>query len=376
MIKYILTHPIQYQSPLIKFLNKKININVAYRSNISLTKFYDKDFHKKLMLKNNLLNGYKYVFLKYLGSNRVTNYKPFTTEFIRNIFLNNSKIIWLHGITIWYNLIIIFLAKLFKKKVFVRCEINHLNNKNLIKLFFKKIFYKFIDNFIDCYLSIGSENKKAYIEYGINPKKIFSVPYVVDNSFFFIKKKKKQKKLKILFAGKLIYRKGCDILLRSIYLLNKNPKFKNFTEIIIVGDGILKNSLINFTTENNLNNVKFVGFKDQNKIKNYYKQSNLFVIPSREENWGLTINEAMAAKNAIISSNNVCSSKDLVKNNYNGYIFKSGDHKDLSQKILKIFNNKSLLYKFSNNSAKIISKWSFNQCYEGLIKAADSVLKK
>jgi hypothetical protein len=208
MIKYILTHPIQYQSPLIKFLNKKININVAYRSNISLTKFYDKDFNKKIMLKNNLLNGYKYVFLKYLGSNRVTNYKPFTTEFIRNIFLNNSKIIWLHGITIWYNLIIIFLAKLFKKKVFVRCEINHLNNKNLIKLFFKKIFYKFIDNFIDCYLSIGSENKKAYIEYGINPKKIFSVPYVVDNSFFLSKKRRNKKSLKScllesLYIGKV-----------------------------------------------------------------------------------------------------------------------------------------------------------------------------
>ena len=48
-IKYILTHPIQYQSPLIKYLYKnKIKIKVLYRSNWSVKKYYDPEFKKKI----------------------------------------------------------------------------------------------------------------------------------------------------------------------------------------------------------------------------------------------------------------------------------------------------------------------------------------
>ena len=376
MITYIITHPIQYQVPLIRYLSKRIKIKVAYRSNISIKKYHDKDFNKKVIIDKNLLVGYDYHFLKYLGPNKVGNIFPITTEFIKNIFLNDTKIIWVHGIKVWYNLIIIVLSKFYNKKVFVRDETNNLKKGSYFSYFINKIFYYFIDNFIDCYLSIGSENTKAYKTYGVNKKKIYHVPYVVDNNFFFIKKKNKIKKLKILFTGKLIYRKGCDILLNSVNLLNKNSNFKKNTEILIIGDGVLKNKLIQFKKKNNLTNVKFLGFKNQNSIKIYYKKSNLFIIPSREENWGLAINEAMAAKNAIISSNSVGSARDLIKNNYNGYIFKNNDYKNLAKKIYKIYINKEKIIKFGNNSSKIISNWTFNECYIGLNKAIKFALKK
>tara|TARA_B110000259_G_C14030247_1_gene406361 strand:+ start:512 stop:1639 length:1128 start_codon:yes stop_codon:yes gene_type:complete len=372
-IKYILTHPIQYQSPLIRFLNKNININVAYRSNISLRSYYDKDFDKKIIINNKLLVGYKHVFLKHFGSNEVTNVKPITTEFVKNILSNNIEIIWLHGIYNWYNFVIILLAKIYKKKVFVRTETNNLKKNSLFKNILKKIYYKFIDIFIDCYLSIGTENKLNYVSHGINPKKIFNVPYVVDNDFFFIKNKQKSKKFRILFTGKLIHRKGCDILIKAINILNKDLKFKRRTEIIIVGEGQMKVKLLEFVKKNNLDNIKFVGFKKQNLIKTYYKKTSLFIMPSREENWGLAVNEAMASKNAIICSTSVGCSKDLVKNNYNGYIFKNDNHKDLARKIHKIYKNPKKLNKFKINSYKIISKWSFDECYIGLNQAIKHV---
>ena len=100
------------------------------------------------------------------------------------------------------------------------------------------------------------------------------------------------------------------------------------------------------------------------------------IIPSREENWGLAVNEAMASKNAIISSNVVGCVRDLIKNNYNGYIFKNDDYNDLAKKIRMIFDNKNKLIKFGNNSCKIISKWSFNECYIGLNNAIKFIKKK
>ena len=84
----------------------------------------------------------------------------------------------------------------------------------------------------------------------------------------------------------------------------------------------------------------------------------------------------MAAKNAIISSNSVGSARDLVRNNYNGYIFKNDDYKNLAKKIYKIYNNKKKIIKFGNNSSKIISSWTFNECYVGLNKAIKFALKK
>ena len=66
-IKYILTHPIQYQVPLIRYLTTKgIDLTVLYRSNFNLNKHLDKGF-KKISWSTNLLGGYKYKFLSYIG---------------------------------------------------------------------------------------------------------------------------------------------------------------------------------------------------------------------------------------------------------------------------------------------------------------------
>jgi glycosyltransferase involved in cell wall biosynthesis len=159
-------------------------------------------------------------------------------------------------------------------------------------------------------------------------------------------------------------------------LLNKKNDFKNKTDVIIVGEGNLKNNYLGLKKKLNLNNVKFCGFKNQNLIKKYYNNSNLFIMPSREENWGLAVNEAMASSNAIICSNSVGCSKNLIKNNFNGYIFKSDDYKDLARKILLFYKNPSRINLFSKNSLKIISKHSFNECYAGIIKAINHVNKK
>ena len=376
MIKYILSHPIQYQVPLIKFLNNKIKIKVSYRLNTVTKKYFDREFNKKIILDKNLLSGYNYDFLKYYGPNKLSSIFPITNDFIKKNLLDETKIVWVHGIKNWYNLILIILSYFYNKRVFVRDEFNNIKKRSLSNILMNKIFYSFIDNFIDCYLSIGKENRKAFIDFVIDKKKIYHVPYVVDNNFFYIKNKKKNKKFVILFTGKLSHRKGCDILLNSINLLNENNNFKKDSEIIIIGDGILKEELINYKKKKKLVNVKFLGFKNQTVIKKFYKRSNLFVMPSRDENWGLAINEAMAAKNAIIASNKVGAASDLLKNNYNGYIFKNNDYKDLSKKIYKTFLDKKKTIKFGENSFKIISKWSFYECYKGIDKAIKSTYRK
>ena len=129
-IKYILSHPIQYQSPLIKYLVKKgIKISVLYRSNITTKKYWDEDFGKKIKWDVDLLKGYQYNFLNYIGPNKVGKIFPITTEFFGNKFHNKSGVIWIHGIKNWYNISIIILSKFFNKKIFIRDEV-HQFSKN------------------------------------------------------------------------------------------------------------------------------------------------------------------------------------------------------------------------------------------------------
>ena len=137
----------------------------------------------------------------------------------------------------------------------------------------------------------------------------------------------------------------------------------------IVGDGILKQKLNDFVKINQLNNVKFLSFKNQKNLALIYKSTDVFIMPSTREPWGLTVNEAMASGNAIISSDNVGSSYDLVKSGRNGFTFKNNSAEDLAKKILRISKNKKQLRKFKSNSLKIISKWNFEACYFGLKKS-------
>ena len=99
---------------------------------MSVKKFFDPGFGKKIKWDIDLLKGYKYDFLKFIGSNKVGNIFPITTEFINKIFNNKTDIIWLHGVKNWYNLCIIVLSKFFKKKVFVRDEVHQFSKNRTV----------------------------------------------------------------------------------------------------------------------------------------------------------------------------------------------------------------------------------------------------
>lgn len=66
------------------------------------------------------------------------------------------------------------------------------------------------------------------------------------------------------------------------------------TFLVIVGGGEEENQYRQYIADHNLENVQLVGFKQKEEIFEYYKAADLFVLPTREDIWGLVINEAMA----------------------------------------------------------------------------------
>jgi glycosyltransferase involved in cell wall biosynthesis len=371
-INYILSHPIQYQVPLIRYLSKnKINILVSYRSNISVKRFYDPGFKKNIKWNIDLLKGYNYKFLKFIGPNKVDNIFPLTTDIFNILGDKGTNVVWLHGCKNWFNLAIIFLNIFFKKKIFLRDEANHFSrNRNLINKIFNLIFYKLINNFVDVFLAIGKANKKYYIDNNIPINKIVSVPYVVDNDFFKNKKNlKNNNKINFLFVAKLQFKKGIDLVLGVILKKKKDKEFLKYAEFSIVGSGELEKYCKDFIQKNNLKNVRLFNFQNQKQLRSFYNKSDVLVLPSRIEPWGLVINEAMAAGNAIVASDKVGCTLDLVIDNYNGKVFQSGNAEDLEKKISYFLKNKKKINFFKWNSLKRIEQFSFKQCLIGINKA-------
>jgi glycosyltransferase involved in cell wall biosynthesis len=74
-------------------------------------------------------------------------------------------------------------------------------------------------------------------------------------------------------------------------------------------------------------------------MKLLYRVADVFVLPSRSETWGLSINEALACGTPVIVSDKCGASIDLVKEDENGLVFKSEDGQDLLRQMQKMCND-------------------------------------
>jgi len=144
--------------------------------------------------------------------------------------------------------------------------------------------------------------------------------------------------------------------------------------LLLVGNGILENKInerVNQLPMRIASSITQLPFQDQTQIKFLYRAANVFILPSISETWGLSVNEALASGIPVIVSDQCGSSADLVKNDVNGLVFKSGDIKDLVQKMQKMCNDefREKLARKSKNSLK-------NYTYHSFKTALDQVFAK
>lgn len=153
--------------------------------------------------------------------------------------------------------------------------------------------------------------------------------------------------LVILYVGQFIPRKSLSVLIKAASMLNKD------LSLVFLGHGDEKDNYISLANELSVK-LTIINHLERDKLPEIYKMSDLFILPSREEVWGLVVNEAMACGLPVICSDNVGCVEDLVINEVNGFVFKSDDPKSLAEMITLISKDKSHLKKMGNESKKII----------------------
>ena len=129
---------------------------------------------------------------------------------------------------------------------------------------------------------------------------------------------------------------------------------------------------LDIVQQNNIKNVHFIGFTEKEKLKSYYAAADIFVLPTREDIWGLVINEAMAAGLPVITTDRCGAGLELIKNNQNGFLVQVDDVDNLSEKMHLILNNKDLKNKMEKNAIGVIKNYTVEKMaqwhYEQLSK--------
>jgi glycosyltransferase involved in cell wall biosynthesis len=187
----------------------------------------------------------------------------------------------------------------------------------------------------DAIVTYGKMATDYVIYFGANQNKVFTGCNTVDIKFYnkaIISPLKKDfvnrfRGINILYVGQLIERKNLFALLKAfekIYSLGVN--------LIVVGDGPLKSKLQQYCTENKIPNIYFEGYKQKEDLLEYYAISQVFVLPSYKEVWGLVVNEALSAGLLTIISKHAGAS-ELIVDGKNGYKFDPGKSGELTTKL-------------------------------------------
>ena len=132
----------------------------------------------------------------------------------------------------------------------------------------------------------------------------------------------------ILSIGRLHYVKGHIYLIRAVkILIDKNPNLK----LLIIGDGPERKNLENESVKLGLNNsILFLGEIRETVL--YYKLADIFILPSINEGFGLSVVEAMSNKLLVIASS-VGGIPEIIKDSVNGFLVEPGSPIKLAEVI-------------------------------------------
>ena len=325
-------------------------------------------------VEEELLEGYEYKFLR--------NYSPWPSYLSsvvglmnfgiwREIVVNKPDVVilmsWMNP-TWWLAVMACLYAKipiLYLTDQNVQRDLSGPKWKRWIKTL---VLGKFLFRLTTGFLCAGSANRLLYEFYGVPEDKLvpFAFSWGSENLLQIGEELKCQRSqiraqlgipedsYAVLYCGRLSPEKS------PLYVIQAYEKIERPNKaLMIVGDGVLMDSLKSYVASNNIDSVYFFGFQNRKEIPKYYVASDVLVLPSDQETWGIVVNEAMCFGLPVIVSDQVGAARDLVQQGYNGFTFPRGDVEELAkniQQLMQLTTEERLV--MQSRSRGLIEKWS------------------
>lgn len=308
--------------------------------------------------------GFRVIFLNGI---RVNNEDALCFNVVKYLKKNSFDVIVICGYTTPTSILALNYCKIRRIKYVLSID----GARDKVERPIVKMLKTFFIKGADSYLCTGQEPRRFLINHGANAKTIYIYPFTslsechVDKEVFSRSDKialRKELEIKedkvIISVGQYIYRKGFDVLLNAlepnrvdigVYIIGGKEPTKEYQEII---------------EKRKLNNVHFISFQKKQELLKYYHAADIFVLPTREDIWGLVINEAMACGLPVITTTHCVAGIELIKPGENGFLVNSDSIEELACKIKILMESEDYRMRIANNNLKKISEYTLEKMAE------------
>lgn len=241
------------------------------------------------------------------------------------------------------------------------------SEKNIGKL--QKLSRKYIFKHADAFIGSSHASMENQLSYGAPAERCHISMLTVDLDKYYIGDRNWSSD-SILYVGSLIERKGVDLLIEALAKCrNKSVK------LVIVGDGREKDSLAQSAERLGVaDRVVFKGFLAGDELRQCYKDAGAFVLPTREDCFGLVLVEAMCAKLPILVSKYSDAASETVEDGANGYIIDPYDAQAFAGKIDEVMADAGTRERLGMASFSATDKFRFESVAQGYIEAIEDAL--
>jgi glycosyltransferase involved in cell wall biosynthesis len=334
---HFVTHPIQYFAPLYRALAERtdLQLTVLFGSRFGLHPSFDEGFGRTIQFDVPLLSGYRHRFLDNRGSGEPTrgagNFNcPSLDAVCRE---EQFDAVWVHGWAYQAHWQAIKSCQRRGVPYFVRGETTLLlKPRYSLRWFAARWMLGRTLRAAGACLYIGRNNRDFYASMGVPEARLQPAHYSVDASHFraAVGGPEERRRLRqeygagddtcvVVASAKAIARKRLDDAIRAVGRLG--------TDVVlwILGDGPLRPRLEELARREAPGRVVWHGFVNQSRIPSLLAAADVFVMPSQDEPWGLSVNEAMAVGLPAVCSDGVGCAVDLVRPSIAGYTYPVGD---------------------------------------------------
>ncbi len=397
-LAYLVSHPIQYQAPLLRRIAQEpdIELTVFFGSDFSVRGYKDEGFGVGVTWDVPLLDGYRHEFLPVLRDDANPRaMSPLNYGIFRRLRGGNGAagfdVLWVHGYSSVNSLQAMLAAKALGIPVLVRAE-PWLGDRERggVTLAAKHLYFKLLRGLVDGALPIGTLNAAYWRHYMGEDFPLYPMPYAVDNHYFQSRSEEAHAgrdglrselnlapaRPVILFASKLQSRKRCGDLVAAYRNLSAGLRMEPLPYLVIVGDGEERAALEKQVAESGLEGVRFCGFRNQSELPRFFDLATVFVLPSQHEPWGLIVNEVMNAARAVIVSDDVGCQPDLIEDGVEGCVFPVGDVASLTDALQRVLATPETAAAMGQRGLAKIQSWNFEEDLRGLRQALAQVTRK
>src|SRR5487761_107903 len=366
-------HPTQYSSPMWRLIAQRpeMDVLVAYCSLQGAEPHIDPGFGVEVAWDVPLLDNYPWVHLKNRSPRPDINtffglINPGVWPLIRSGKFDAVAIFTGYlCATFW---IAAAAAKIFGIPLLFGTDAHDLNprNQGAWKTRIKQHLWPRLFRLADVVIAPSSGTVALMRSLKIPPEHVMLMPYVVHNEWWIgqarhVDRAAVRRNWNIpadapvaLFCAKLQPWKRPQDLLRAFASANVPGSY-----LVYAGDGPMRSALEAEANRLGISDrTRFLGFVNQSTLPQVYCGSDLLVLPSEYEPFGLVVNEAMLCGRGVIVSDRVGARFDLVQQNETGFVFPCGDIGALAKLLQSTLSDQDALQRYGEAARQRMAEWS------------------